>query len=253
MDQTIDDYLKFADERTRGFLSAPPHDLFELVRQVDALIRDVCAKSDAKSPFPTFLGMNAYYFFMVSVRTAISGHVSAVFPLVRAGLESACYAFLVTKDAALLSIWTDREMGDKERAACRRAFTSAIKDTSDRLRSIQPEVADYLRDLYDAAITFGAHPNASAVMPYLGVSDDLDGNHWRVTFTCMYGEKSREVKRALLACVEYGIMIAYLITYLTEKHTDIVEINARFNRLNDAKNSITSTLRSDPSTLFDPD
>lgn len=128
MDKSVEDYLAFAEERTRAFLASPPTDLFDLTKEIDSLIRDMCGRVDVNRPFPLFLCMNAYYLFLASVRSAISGHVSGVFPLARSGLESACYAFLMKDDSALESVWIDRDKGDQQRSACRRAFTSAPKD-----------------------------------------------------------------------------------------------------------------------------
>ena len=246
MDKSVEDYLAFADERTRAFLASPTTGLFELTKEIDALIRDMCGCVDVNRPFPLFLGMNAYYLFLASVRSAISGHVSGVFPLARAGLESACYAFLMKDDSALESIWTNRDRNDQQRTACRRAFTSAVKDAGQKLRSVQPDIGNYLQELYDAAITFGAHPNFMAVVPHLDVREHEDGKHWVVSFTCSYGEDSFEVKRALIACIEYGIMIAYMIAQLASTAADVDEVSARFQLVNDKKNAAADALHNDP-------
>jgi hypothetical protein len=243
MDKTVEDYLAFADERTRAFLASPPTDLFDLTKEIDALIRDMCGRMDVDRPFLLFLSMNAYYLFLASIRSAISGHVSGVFPLARSGLESACYAFLMKEDSALESIWTDRDKGDQQRTACRRAFTSAVKEAGQKLRSIDQDIGNYLQDLYDASITFGAHPNVMAVVPHLDVHEHEDGKHWVVSFTCSYGEDSFEVKRALIACIEYGIMIAYMIAQLASTTADIDEVSARFQLVSDKKNAAADALR----------
>lgn len=143
IDKNIDDYLAFSDGGTRSFQNSPPQ-LFELLRDVDTLIREVWTGTLDAQTVPAFLNMNAYFSFLAAVRMAISGHVSSVFPLARATMESACYAFLLTKDEALQSIWMNRYKGDAERTACRRAFTSTVKDTAKQLRSIQAEMGDYV-------------------------------------------------------------------------------------------------------------
>lgn len=246
IDKSIDDYLAFSDERTRSFLNSPPQ-IFELVRNVDTLIREVWAETLDAKIVPAFLNMNAYFSYLAAVRTAISGHVSCVFPLVRAALESACYAFMLTKDETLQSVWMNRDKGDKERAACRKAFTSAVKDTAKQLRTIQVEMGDYVQELYDASITFGAHPNPLSVFRHLEVRDDDGSDHWKVDFTCMYGEDSHEVKHALLACVEYGIVIAYLNAQAITSHPHTTKLNQRFNEVNEAKNAMADMLRHSPS------
>lgn len=242
IDKSIDDYLAFSDERTRSFQNSPPQ-IFELIRDVDTLIREVWTGTLDTQTVPAFLNMNAYFSFLAAVRTAISGHVSSVFPLARAALESACYAFLLSKDETLQSVWMNRDKGDDERTACRKAFTSAVKDTAKQLRTIQEEMGDYVQGLYDASITFGAHPNPLSVFRHLEVRDDDGSDHWKVDFTCMYGEDSHEVKHALLACAEYGIVIAYLNAQGIKQHPQVAELNRRFNEVNEIKNAMADLLR----------
>lgn len=241
LEKSLEDYLSFADERTRAFMSAPP-DMFRLVKDVDGLLRDAWSGSSNSSPIATFLAVNAYYTFMAAVRTAISGHVSCIFPLVRTALEAACYAFLITKDTDLANIWSNREKGPKENAACRKAFQSAIKDTARRLKSYQVEVAEYLQQLYDAAITFGAHPNPLSVFSHVEHGTDAGDGYVRFSLVCMYGESSYEVKRALLACAEYGIVIAYLNVHVFDSHPDPKKFNVRLNEVNELKNSMEERL-----------
>jgi hypothetical protein len=243
VEKSLQDYLAFCDERARSFLTSPPR-TFELVKEVDSLIRDVWSGTLDAQPIPSFLNVNAYYSYLAAVRIAVSGHVSAIFPLVRAALESACYAFLVTKDARLLTVWINREKSDRERAACRRAFTSAVKETSTRLRSIQVEMADYVRDLYEASITLGAHPNPLSVFHHLEVGQDEHSDHVKVSFTAVYSETSFEVARALLACAEYGIAVAYLNFQSLDSHSHVEVLNRRFNEVNEFKNKMEDELRS---------
>jgi hypothetical protein len=232
VDKSLDDYLRFCDEVTRGSLATPSRE-FELVRDVDALIREVWAGAVGAQPIPSFVSLNAYYSFLAAVRSAISGQVSIIFPLVRAALESACYGLLVAKDEGLLRIWLDREKGPTELAACRRAFTPAVKTAANRFQAEQPQMANYIRDLYDASLAFGAHPNPLSVFHHLTVADE--GALWRVSFAAIYDEASFEVQRALLACAEYGLVVAFLTFQSFESHEDVAALNLRFNAVNERK------------------
>lgn len=243
VEKSLPDYLTFCDERARLFLISPPR-MFELVKDVDSLIREVWTGTLDAQPIPSFLNLSAYYSYLAAVRVAVSGHVPAIFPLMRAALESACYAFLVTKDAALLTVWTNREKSEKDRAVCRKAFTSAVKETSTRLRSVQVEMADYVRDLYEASITFGAHPNPLSVFHHLEIGQDEGSDHVKVAFTAAYSETSFEVRHALLACAEYGIAVAYLNFQCLGSHPHVEVLNRHFNEVNEFKNRMEDELRS---------
>lgn len=237
LDKAVDDYLVFADECTRGVRKSPP-EVFDLVRDVDSLTRDVLRQSQEMSPLVWFLATNGYYMFLAATRTAISGHVSAIFPLLRLGLESACYGFLISKDESLFSIWSDRDKGAAQLAACRKTFTSAVKDTAKKLESVQIEMARFVSGLYDAAITFGAHPNPLSVFAHVQIREDDASKLWRVSYTAMYSAGTFEVRRALLACAEYGLAIAYLIAQMVERDAEVAALNVRFNAVNERKNNL---------------
>lgn len=244
IDKTIDDYLTFSNERARAFLDSPPR-MFMLTKTVDALLREVMVGELVNAaPVPSFLAMNAYYSFLAATRMAAVGHVSSIFPLVRTGLESACYGFLISDDDALMSAWINRDRSEADRSICRSALTSSIKKAAAQLTSIQMEVATYLEGLYDASITYGAHPNPQSVFRHLQPQEDDGSAFWRLNFTCMYDETSYEVQHALLTCAEYGIMIAYLNMWTVKSHVNVEVLNRRFNEVNDLKNSMAEELRS---------
>jgi hypothetical protein len=239
-DKSIDEYLAFADERTRAFLQAPPR-MFEAVRAVDALGCAVFRAGLDIHPMAVFLALNGHYLFSAAVRTAISGHVTCVYPIVRSGLESACYGFLISKDESLSKVWSNRDKGEEERAECRRVFTSAVKDTVKRLRPIQVEMADYVNGLYQQAITSGAHPNQQSVFPHIEAQDEEGG--LRVSFTAMYAETSREVQTALLACSEYGLGILYLIAHMNRSsEKDLTALNEKFQDVVDLNTALSEKL-----------
>lgn len=240
VDKTIDDYLEFANNAF-AVRNAPPV-TFQLVKDVDQLIREVWSAPIEADAIPSFLSMNAYYYFMASVRMALAGHVASIFPLTRAALESACYAFLMTRDKSLVSVWADREKGEVERKACRKAFSSAVSDATRRLRMVQVEAADFIRDLYDASITYGAHPNVLGLFKHADVPAD-EGHQWRVPFTCMYDSTSYEVAHALFICAEFGIGVAYLNSRCISDHPLFKELQTRFDAVLQSKHLMEDRLK----------
>jgi len=243
IDKGIQDYLNFANDCASAVLKSPPV-TFDLLKDVDLLIREIWGSPVQADAFSMFLCMNGYYLFMAAVRMATAGHVAAIHPLVRSALESACYAFLLTKDASLVTIWANRDKGDKERKASRKAFGNALADTVKHLRGVQIDAAQYVQGLYDASITYGAHPNPSGLFLHVDRPAD-EGHQWRVPFTCMYGPTSYEVTRGLFACAEFGIGIAYLTVQCVSDHPDHDKLQARFDAVLESKNHIEERLRAE--------
>ncbi len=242
LEKDLEAYLAFTGERERLFLAAPP-EIFTLAKEVDSLIRDVLKDSGAVEAISMLLNMNAYYSFLAAVRCVVCGHVSPMFPLLRASLESACYAFLLTKDTALLQIWMDREKGEAENRLCRTTFGPAVKRTSEALRTIQPEMADQVQHLYDVSLTFGAHPNPSSVFRHIDVDANRSDGKVAISFTAVYNETSFEIKHALLACADYGLAIAYINVQSVKTQPDVKGLNHRFNAVNELKNDMEDKLR----------
>jgi len=240
IDKSIDDYLAFADDRTRAYLAATP-DTYTLLRDVDVLVRDLFASGvlDA-SPIGSFLNLNAYYQLMSAVRVAISGHVSAVFPLVRAALESACYSHFIGDDQERQAAWLHRDRTPAEGRTFRRMFGPAIKQTADGLKAIDRDLANYIAALYETSITFGAHPNSYSVMRHLEPGEP-DKTQWKVGFVCMYDETSQEVRAVLVACAEYGLAIAALAMASKAAEPSLNPWKQRWNAVNEHKNAVAAT------------
>lgn len=239
IDKNIDHYLEFADDRTRAFLAAPP-DAYILMKEVDALMRDLFSSGVLNaSPIGSFLNLNAYYQLMSAVRVAISGHVSAVFPLVRAALESACYAHFIGDNQERQMVWLHRDRTVPEGKAFRRMFGSAIKQTTDSLKAVDQDLANYVAALYEGSITFGAHPNSYSVMRHLQPGE-CDETHWKVELVCMYAETSQEVRAALVACTEYGLGIAALAMAAMAAEPLLNPWKLRWNQLHERKDAVAA-------------
>lgn len=243
LEKTIDDYLNLADEVTVDSRTCP-HPLYVLVKEIDQLNRDVWTSTGDFEPTIFLLGLNSYFSFLSAVRVAISGHVSTVFPIIRSALESSCYGFLISRDKAKASTWLNRDSGPAERKLCRAQFTSAAKDTAAQLRTEgHDSLAEMVMEGYEAAITFGAHPNAKSVSRNLAVRPADQTGQVPLDFTSLYGADSFEVAHALLACVEYGLMISILNYYSSGSLAVEMELLSRFNSLHDRKEKEAAALR----------
>lgn len=100
--------------------------------------------------------------FLSAVRIGLGGQSSDVYPLVRAMLESALYAWFIKQEPSRFAIWIGRLSGGDSRVKARNLFTfgNIIKE----FQVAHPQMAEVVRETYDFHIDFGAHPNASGVI-----------------------------------------------------------------------------------------
>lgn len=190
-------YFEFSQEQVSSFLSSD-NSLFFLANRVDEFIRKTWSESPDIHPIATFLLLNSYFLLMASFRTAATGHVAAIFPVVRASLESTCYAFRISRHPNLAEVWLNRENGEEQRKKCRKAFTSAIADVVKQLKQEGHEpTAEMINAAYEGTITYGAHPNSMSVIKHMVNQPDNDSDFWKFNLNCMYGQGSFESQHAL--------------------------------------------------------
>ena len=195
------------------------------------------------SPVQCLLALHSFMLYLCSIRIAISGHGSATFPLFRTALESSSYAFLIGERPQLQQIWMERNHTPEALRLCRNEFTSAVKHAA---RIIQTKswatasTADWVGQAYDAAIDFGAHPNPMAIWPYVQMDEDRPDGYISISLASIYGPTSHETSRTLMACLDYGLLIAVILTSCLEHPPN--ETLIELNELNALKESLTEEL-----------
>lgn len=218
-------YLKATSENIDDHFKQPP-DLMHLVIQMDEIFQnEIFSHEFDANAFASFLGMNSYTILLSAVRQALSGHTVTVFPLVRTALESACYAYLIAHDKKAENMWLNRNKSKSALELCRKNLT--VQKAKTHLMSLCPEMANFVKQLYDASIDHGAHPNRKAVFMNLSNGGEIDEKFHCFTFTGVYSANSWNVNYALLVCTEYGQAIAFLLAACVKKHpflTDRLEI-----------------------------
>ena len=191
------------------------------------------------SPFQNLLALHGCMMYLGSIRVAFSGHSAATFPLFRTALEAACYAFLIGQSSELQDAWSQRDDSFVALKVCRGKFTSAVRDTSKQIRTldwISDATADWLVDAYDAAVDFGGHPNPKAIFPYVRMDENWSDKFALVTLVGLHDARSIETSRSVLASLEYGLLIGVvLMCCLKEPSQDMVK---EFNRLNTLKEDL---------------
>jgi hypothetical protein len=189
------------------------------------------------------LSMNAYMLFLAGVRVAMTGHVAACFPVLRTALESACYGFLIAKDADLSAVWADRHKDADSKKVCRKAFGSAVTDVAKLVEREQPGGGQWLSDAYDAAIDFGAHPNIKSVFGHVRILEDVpEDPYFRVNLGGLYGSDHWETYRMLIGCLDFALAIAVVLTRALDNPD--LEHEKQLQALNDEKNRVAEAFLS---------
>ncbi len=236
----VRDYLVATLENTQAHANEAP-ELMNLIAEMDDIFHDeIFSIPLSQEPTANLLMINAYTMLLAGIREALSGHVVCVFPIVRAALESACYAYLIANDATKADVWLERHSSDNAVKRCRNVFTA--KKAVDILKCSDPVMADYVWGYYEASIDFGAHPNTKSVIGHLSDSGSVGEGLHGFELTSVYGENSWQVNHALFVCVEAGQAIAYLIAASIANHPLIHERSTVFKCWVDAKNRMVEEL-----------
>ncbi|MFG6422287.1 hypothetical protein [Klebsiella quasipneumoniae] len=139
---TLLDYLNSTLENSNDHAQEHPQ-LMYMVLQMDQIFqKEIFDHEFGVNPITGFLAMNSYTLLLSAVRQALSGHLVAVFPIVRTALESACYAYQIAHNEAMEQIWLNRHKTESALHKCRKMFS--VKKASNELKSISPEMAEYV-------------------------------------------------------------------------------------------------------------
>jgi len=236
MGEGLTQYMSLADETAKELLLSDD-ELVKTLQKYDEYFRqNLWPHVSPASPLSFILFLNAYQMFLAGARMALSGHAVAIFPLLRAALESAAYGLLIEQKPELADIWTNRHRSEADKRACRNTFTfeKAVIDLKDKA----PDIYALAKGIYEAAIDFGAHPNLKGVFGHVSIDESRPDGMTAVRHTSLYGAGHIETIRSLCACLDFGFVIIGIIAVsaadVSEKQ--IEELQA----LNDAKNAATA-------------
>lgn len=207
-------YLTLAEQSEKNLLEECPPLLTALRSYHEFFVTHVFAEKSFMSPIQSLLSMHAFMMYEAAIHTAMSGHSAATFPLYRAALEASCYALIIDDPPELERAWLERNSSGEAMRACKTKFGSAVKDAAEKFRLYDwasPITEDWILEAYDAAIDFGAHPNPKSIFPYVSFSQDTPESLAVVSLTSLYPSSSSQTHRSLIACLDYGLIVALVI------------------------------------------
>ncbi len=208
------EFLKAATENETECLSEYP-DFIDFIDKIDGLFRRFLADEIRGDPMAGTLFINAHASFLAACRIAVSGQSPPTFMALRGALESALFGLIASRSEENRSIWLDR---DRNLKRSRKLYSarSALK----LLEDDDPNLCAMVAEAYELTIEFGAHPNARSVMEHLTI---VEGRS--VTLTYLQSMPSTAFVRAVLACIETGLIIIYVFPHAFPDHGAAIAIH----------------------------
>lgn len=212
--------LRLGSINERQIQDAYPH-LMVLVSDIhSALLQMTSGTVDAR-PVPMLLVLQAHSYFLVAVRVVMGGNLTAIFPILRGGLEAIAYAIIAEQSEANSKIWLDRDISAATKAKCRKVFKFPVG--MDRLRLLDAQLAEGYEHSYEASITYGAHPNNGGISPNISVGKAVDGAV-PLNMRHIHLATSETVFDAFDALIKFGCLIAAGTRYAMPTHLPGVEV-----------------------------
>lgn len=240
-EHTFDDYFTSGEKSVRNLLNENGSLIRALKRNHDYFVKVLWSDEHEVEPIAGLLGINAFMMLLAGIRIAMTGHAAAIFPTLRTALEYACYAFLITDNPALATIWSDRNKDDASLRSSRGTFTGAVRAAANRLNEIQQGSGNWILEAYDTAIDFGAHPNPRGVIGHISFPPKGSGaTYQEVNIIGLYTSEHFETERALVACLDFGLAIAVVLTRCRMEYSE--RIQRELDELHYQKESVTTEL-----------
>lgn len=155
------------------------------------------------------LFLQAHSQYLGAARAASSGHCIVAYPVGRAAIESAFYAWYLISDLSAVARWLDKPAGHKEKRQWSSEFSvSSIAAKFAAISADAANAAEWGKFLHQSAIDEGAHPNEQALFGNMQVSDE-DGQ-FRSTF--LHGHGLQFVNAAKFA-IETGMFVLRMFEF----------------------------------------
>lgn len=182
--------------------------LIERCARADSLIgQAISSACDNATVAASLLNLNSRLLYCAAIQTALTGHVAAIYPTLRACLESACYAESIVHNPELGQVWIERHKDEDAKKRCRKSFgVNLVRDAGSRLEAILEGADSLIIDTYERHIDHGAHPNPAGVVLGMQISETPENLIFNVA-----GPTSEMVERSLLECFETGVFVALVI------------------------------------------
>lgn len=247
LDKSLPDYLIASDDMQKNTALANLQ-YMEIFSEIDLHWRTEVLQGELDvDPCTAFLLAQSYFLWLATVRSALSGHGMAVFPILRTSLESACYGYILAHDPSARKCWLDRDQSPEHLKAFRRRFNQGVAEVAKQIGVDHAWVATGITSMYDGAIMFGGHPNPRFLLDHVKAGERND-NRVPLTLTCLNAPQSFNTLRALTAATEAGLVVSTVNALCFADHprgatvvTGFHAIQAKMDQLFATTDSFTSS------------
>lgn len=216
-------------------------DIAEMLSSINSLFMkyvDVFCKLSKESNIESSPGAflaRAYGCYLAAVRLSSSGQIAEAFVMYRACIENALYGYYIAENPKLGSIWAQRHQSNQAGKLMRREFR--LVDILNFIIKQEPRVGAHIKDMYEKAIDFGAHPNVYSIGCNLQYIEDE-----RKTVMNIFNSDAYFLKCCLLANARYGMgcLSVFRLIYPEQlsKRGVPEELGRLFGRLNELSQKI---------------
>jgi hypothetical protein len=218
-------FLKAANENEADCLEQ--HSTFiNYIDKIDGLFRKLISVEMKGDPITATLFMNAHASFLAASRLAISGQLPPTFMTLRGALESALFGLIASQNGEIRAVWLNR---DQNLDRSRRLYTAR---NGLKLLKNDPNLQAGATEAYELTIEFGAHPNARSVIAHLTL-----GAPNGVSLTILQSISSVEAVRAIVACIETGLIIIQICPHALPNHEPAIAVHAEATKVRDEMNA----------------
>ncbi|MBF6989421.1 hypothetical protein [Cupriavidus sp. IK-TO18] len=168
------------------------------------VMREVVVAQD--EPIGRLLFLQAHSQYIATARSAAAGHCAAVFPVGRAAVEAACYAWHIIADPSAAQRWQDKSQDRDALRIWNREFSfgSICREIGEQ----HAGTATWARYIHQTAIDHGAHPNQHALFGNMvHVAREDGGLELGMTYLHGWG---LEFLNAAKFAVEVGMLVVRL-------------------------------------------
>jgi hypothetical protein len=175
---------------------------------------------------PNFLFWRAHSALRASIRLTTAGQVYESYAVLRNCLEAGLYALHVFRKPEDAQLWLDRDQSEESRKRMREAFK--IGTLLEEVGATDTSLGDSVRQLYQATIEMGAHPNPRGVISMAEWVHDKDG----VTYNGVYLTNSPAlIGASLTTLAKVALVTLRLFRNVHPQRFDIVGATSDVDRL----------------------
>jgi len=211
-----------------------------LFNQIDKTYHRFLELNSRPDPrFPAFFANHAHSVYRSAIIFSMAGKINEAFLCGRLTLEHSAYALVVSKDPNKIYIWLDREESEIERKTVRREFKTA--NLIDAVSALGAEDLRAFSTLYEAAITYGAHPHPAGILAALSLRDD--GDSVRISFPD-FVTGNLPHRSCMVQIMQCGILSLRIFQHMYKTKFEITGLSNDLTRILRSLTNLQETYRS---------